>query len=70
MFWGVRHSGVIPLNDEIHIGIPNEQYKQSNEVVKAQLSEGYTWINEADNCPIFYGIILKDIYACIDFFDW
>jgi len=65
---GVRHSGMIPWDDDIDIGIPNEQYQQFSNMIKTQMPKPYTWINEQDNYPRFYGKILKDNYGCIDCF--
>ncbi|MBP5592249.1 LicD family protein [bacterium] len=65
---GVRHKGMIPWDDDIDVGVPNEQYDKLNKVISEELPEPYVWRNDSDNYPRFYGKIVKDHIACVDIF--
>lgn len=65
---GVRHKGMIPWDDDIDVGVPNEQYDKLNQVIAKELSVPYLWKNECDDYPRFFGKIVKDQNACVDVF--
>lgn len=65
---GVRHKGMIPWDDDIDVGVPNEQYDQLNSVIQVELPAPYVWRNDCDDYPRYYGKIVKDHMACVDVF--
>lgn len=65
---GVRHKGMIPWDDDIDVGVPNEQYDKLNEVIATELLEPYVWKNECDDYPRFFGKIVKGGSCCVDVF--
>ena len=65
---GVRHKGMIPWDDDIDVGVPNEQYDRLKQAIAEELPEPYVWKNECEDYPRFFGKIVKDHIGCVDVF--
>ena len=65
---GVRHKGMIPWDDDIDVGVLNEQYDELKKAIAEDLPEPYVWKNECDDYPRFFGKIIKDGNPCVDVF--
>lgn len=66
----IRHKGFIPWDDDIDVGIMNDDYRKFERIILDGLSNEYKWIsNEFGGAyPRFYGKILHNGVACIDVF--
>ena len=66
----IRHNGFIPWDDDIDIGVFQEDYEKVALLLQNNLSEQYSWIDvDLGNCyPRFHGKLLRRGAGCIDVF--
>ena len=54
----VRHSGFIPWDDDLDVGMPIRHYKRFIELAKSELSDGFE-VMTPDNCKHYLSIFIK-----------